>query len=78
LRLAAELRARGIRVETYPEPDKLGKQMKYASAKRIPYAAILGGDEIARGEVTIKNLETGNQESLPRATVAETLRKPRD
>ena len=74
LKLSAELRAQGIRVETYPEPDKLGKQMKYAAAKRIPYAAILGADEIARGEVTIKDLETGHQESIPRANAAGALR----
>ena len=70
LKLAAELRQADIRVEMYPEPDKLGKQMKYASTRKIPYAAILGGDEIARGEVTIKNLDTGDQQSVPRAAVA--------
>src|SRR5258705_3827685 len=41
LKLAGELRAQGVRVELYPEPDKLGKQMKYAAAKTIPFAAIL-------------------------------------
>jgi histidyl-tRNA synthetase len=71
LKLAAEMRAAGIRVEVYPEPDKLGKQMKYASARKIRFAAILGGDEIARGEVTIKNLETGDQQSVPRAAVTD-------
>ncbi len=70
LKLAAELRAANLRVELYPEPDKLGKQMKYAASKQIPFAAVLGGDELARGEVTIKTLTTGTQESLPRATVA--------
>jgi histidyl-tRNA synthetase len=70
LRLAGELRQANVRVEIYPEPDKLGKQMKYASTRKIPYAAILGGDEIARGEVTIKNLETGDQQSVARAAVA--------
>jgi histidyl-tRNA synthetase len=75
LKLAAELRACGVRVEVYPEPDKLGKQMKYADAKTIPFAAILGGDELARGEVTIKNLQTGAQESVPRAAVAESVRR---
>ncbi len=77
LELAADLRARGLRVEVYPEPDKLGKQMKYASTRRIPFAAILGTDEIARGEVTIKNLETGAQESIPRAGVVERIRGSR-
>ena len=73
LTLAAELRASGVRVEVYPEPDKLGKQMKYADAKGIPLAAILGGNEIARGEVTLKNLGTGTQESVPRADVSRAV-----
>jgi histidyl-tRNA synthetase len=75
LRLASELRSEGMRVEVYPEPDKLGKQMKYAADKKIHFAAILGGDEIARGEVTVKNLQTGEQQSVPRASVAASLRK---
>src|SRR3954447_1903114 len=74
LKLAAELRTAGMRVEVYPEPDKLGKQMKYASAKGIPFTAILGADEISRGEVAIKNLSTGEQLSIPRAALAETIR----
>jgi histidyl-tRNA synthetase len=74
LRLAAELRRGGVRVEVYPEPDKLGKQMKYAAAKAIRFAAILGGDEMARGEVTIKNLHTGEQQSVPRESVASFVR----
>ncbi len=75
LRLSAELRAHGVRVEVYPEPDKLGKQMKYAAGKSIPFAAILGGDELARGEVTIKNLQTGTQESIARTSVAAALQR---
>jgi histidyl-tRNA synthetase len=75
LTLAAELRADGVRVEVYPEPDKLGKQMKYAAGKLIAFAAILGGDEIARGEVTIKDLQTGQQSSVPRAAVAAAVRR---
>jgi threonyl-tRNA synthetase len=63
----------GLRVELYPEPDKLGKQMKYAASKQIPFAAILGSDEIARGEVTIKDLTAGTQQSIPRASVAKEI-----
>jgi len=74
LKLAAELRAAGIRVEVYPEPDKLGKQMKYASSRKIRFAAILGGDEIARGEVTIKNLDTGEQKTMPHPAVADLVK----
>jgi histidyl-tRNA synthetase len=74
LRLAADLRDAGLRVEMYPEPDKLGKQLKYAGAKGIPFAAIAGGDEIAANEVTIKNLATGDQRRVPRADVAAQLK----
>jgi histidyl-tRNA synthetase len=70
LKLAAELRRQGVRVEVYPEVDKLGKQMKYAASRAIPFAAILGADEITRGEVAIKNLGTGQQFSVPRTEVA--------
>jgi histidyl-tRNA synthetase len=77
LKLAAELRAAGIRVEVYPEPDKLGKQMKYAATRKIRFAAILGGDEIGRGEVTIKNLETGEQKSVARSSVVQVIKDRR-
>ena len=73
LALAAELRHDGVRVEVYPEADKLGKQMKYAAARSIPFAAILGADEIARGEVAIKNLSTGEQVSMPRTQVRDVV-----
>jgi histidyl-tRNA synthetase len=73
LKLAGELRASNLRVDLYPEPDKLGKQMKYAASKQIPFVAILGADELARGEVTIKNLTTGTQQSRARATVAQDI-----
>ncbi len=69
LALAAQLRREGVRVEVYPEVDKIGRQMKYAAARGIPCAAILGADEIARGLVSVKNLVTGIQETVPRAQV---------
>jgi histidyl-tRNA synthetase len=77
LRLAEELRTANFRVELYPEPDKLGKQFKYASARSAAFVAILGSNEIARGEVTIKNMSSGEQSSMPRADVAAHLRRLR-
>jgi histidyl-tRNA synthetase len=74
LRLAADFRAAGLRVEIYPEPEKLGKQLKYAGTKGIPFAAIVGGDEIATGQVTIKNLSTGEQRRVARADVVSAVR----
>ena len=73
LRLAASLRAAGLRVDVYPEPDKLGKQFKYASAVGVPRVAILGSDERAAGVVTIKDMKTGEQSRIPRDDVARRL-----
>ena len=53
-----ELRAPGCASRCIPEPDKLGKQFKYAAARGDPFVAVLGGDERARGEVTIKDMQT--------------------
>ena len=64
--LAADLRAAGLRVEVYPELDKLGKQFKYASARGIRFVTVVGGDERAAGNVTLKNMESGEQTVVPR------------
>ena len=64
LRLAHVLRQSGLRVLVYPDADKMGKQIKYASSRGIPCVAILGEDEIGRGEVTVKDLASGRQETL--------------
>lgn len=63
---ARELRQSGLRVDLYPEADKLGKQFKYASAQGIPVVIVIGEDERQRGEVTIKNMESGEQRSVAR------------
>ncbi len=67
LALAAELRRGGLRVDVYPEVDKLGKQFKYASGRHVPFVAVVGDDERARGEVALKDLRSGEQKSVPRA-----------
>jgi histidyl-tRNA synthetase len=61
MRVARVLRASGLRVMVYPDADKIGKQIKYADSQRTPYVAILGGDEIASGTVTVKNLTAQTQ-----------------
>jgi histidyl-tRNA synthetase len=67
LRAAAVLRGAGLRVLVYPDADKLGKQIKYADSLGIPFVAILGGDEIAAGTVTVKNLATQTQATYDQA-----------
>ena len=80
LQLASELRSADVRVEVYPEPLRrgkdLGKAFKYADARRAAFVAVLGSDELARGEVKVKNLRTGEQRSVSRAAVAGALRAP--
>jgi histidyl-tRNA synthetase len=69
LALATELRKEGLRVDLYPEADKMGKQFKYASARGIPLVALIGDDERARGEVAIKNMNSGEQRSVKRSDI---------
>lgn len=76
LRLASELRRAGYRADVYPEPDKIGKQFKYAAAIGVPRVAVLGSDERARGVVTIKDMKTGEQTQVRRDALA-TLDSPR-
>src|SRR3989344_4952252 len=65
LSLSQSLRSQNINTELYPDPNiKLDKQLKYASAKGIPYVAILGPEEIEKGTVTLKNMATGEQKTL--------------
>jgi histidyl-tRNA synthetase len=72
--LATELRSKGLRVDLYPEADKLGKQFKYASSRDISYVAIVGDDERGRGEVAIKDMRSGEQRTVKRAEVAAAMR----
>jgi histidyl-tRNA synthetase len=73
LRLAAELRSKALRVDVYPEPDKLGKQFKYAASRGVRFVTVVGADERARGEVTLKNMETGEQERIERIEIASRI-----
>lgn len=74
LQLARDLREEGLRVEVYFEPDSVKKQLRYASRKGIPFAAILGPDEVAQGQVTVKNLDLGEQRTVPRTEAARVIR----
>ena len=58
-RMAAELRAAGVRAEVYVGGSGMKAQMKYADKRSSPIAVICGGDERARGEVTVKDLVLG-------------------
>ena len=70
LKLAAELREQKLRVLVYPETDKLGKQFKYADSIKIPFVCVMGENELAENKVTLKNLRTGEQETIGRDEIA--------
>lgn len=65
LKVASAMRAGGLRVEVFPEPQKLGKQLAYCETIGAPVAAILGGDEVKAGTVGLKRLSSGEQQTLP-------------
>ena len=72
--LAQELRNSGLHVDLYPDADKLGKQFKYASARLIPLVVVIGDDERSRGEVALKDLRSGEQNTVKRPDVADAVR----
>jgi histidyl-tRNA synthetase len=74
IKLASELRSGGLRVDLYPEADKLGKQFKYASEHGISFVTVVGDDERARDEVAIKDMRTGEQRSVKRDSVTDAIR----
>jgi histidyl-tRNA synthetase len=65
LNIFSSLIEAGINSEIYFEPDKLGKQLKYADKKRIPFVVIRGSEEREKDEVTIKFMSSGKQKSIP-------------
>lgn len=64
LRLAAQAHLAGIATEVYPDSVKMKKQMSYANAHNVPFVALVGETEMAEGRITLKNMTTGEQQSL--------------
>jgi len=64
LKALAKLRNNGIPSEIYPEQAKIGKQMSYANAKKIPFVVMAGEEEMSESLYTLKNMETGEQKKL--------------
>lgn len=57
----AEIRKNGIRVEIFPDKVKMKRQMNYANAKNIPYVVFAGEDEIEKGKLMLKDMQSGEQ-----------------
>ena len=73
--LAESLRSAGLRVQLYGEQKKFKQKMAYADKLGVPFAVLLGEDEIAEGMCSVKNMKTGEQQKLTPQQAAEFIRK---
>jgi len=73
LRVAGMLRQSGLRVLVHPDAEKMGKQIKYADSRGIPLIGILGGDEIAAGTLTVKDLANKVQHTHEQAAAGAAI-----
>lgn len=64
-RLLLQLREAGIAADIYPEPTKMGKQMKYADDRNAPYVIIVGDQEMETGLMALKHMKSGEQNQYP-------------
>jgi len=75
LQMAASLRQSGLKVACYPEPIKIGKQFKYADRMGMKIAIIIGPDEQAKNQAAVKDLRTGQQETVPFDKATKTVQQ---
>jgi len=75
LQTLKNLRAAGIPAELYAEPSKMDKQLRYADKRGVPFVVIIGEDEAAAGEVSVKNLTTGEQQRVAADALAGKLQQ---
>jgi histidyl-tRNA synthetase len=71
LKTATTLRDKNISCEIYPDVTKIKKQLEYANKKSIPFAVIIGSEEMTSGQLAVKNLETGDQQ---KGTIDEVIK----
>ncbi len=75
LPLANACRRADIRTEIYPDNAKLGKQFSYADDKKIPFVVIAGSDEMQKNVVTLRNMTTGEQQTISKDNLVAELNK---
>ena len=73
LSLLRQLRSEGIPAEIYPESAKMKKQMEYANRRQIPFVVIIGSEELAAKEATVKNMLSGEQQRVSFADLVSVL-----
>jgi len=73
--LAEALRTEGIRVQLYGEQKKFKQKMSYADKLGVPFAVLLGEDELAQGKCSLKDMRTGQQQILTAAEAAAYIKE---
>lgn len=63
LKLTMQLRDNGIRADLYPDEAKVAKQFKYADKREVPFVILIGDEELRRGQFTVKDMKSGQQET---------------
>lgn len=75
--VATTLRAKNVPTELYTDENaKMDKQLKYADKRGIPYVAIIGPEEAKNDQVTLKNMQTGEQKTVSQSELISTLASP--
>ncbi len=75
IKVASLLRDADVPTELYPDEEaKLDKQLKYANKRGIPFVVVIGPEEAKAGTATLKDMETGEQKTVPQDKLVDTLR----
>jgi len=72
--VSTALRDRGVRTQLYAEQKKFKAKMSYADKTGIPFCVLIGEDEIAAGQVSVKDMKTGEQKTVPVKEAGEIIR----
>lgn len=75
MKAIAKLRQEGIKVEMYPDATKIGKQFQHADKRGIPFAVLVGEEEMKKQQYGVKNLATGDQQKLSFEELAKLLKE---
>ncbi|MBI2828818.1 MAG: ATP phosphoribosyltransferase regulatory subunit, partial [Acidobacteria bacterium] len=71
--VASRLRARGLRVLVYPDAERIGKQIKYADVRGIPFVALVGDEEMKAGTLTVKDLAAQTQQTYDEPAAGDAM-----
>jgi histidyl-tRNA synthetase len=72
-KVLTQTRAAGINADIYPEPAKIKKQFDYAENRKVPFVVIIDSEEMETGNLTLKNIVTGEKEKLTIEAIIQKL-----